>query len=130
MEIKEKEKETIMKKFLALALVLCMVLALAPVAKAETGSVYWLNFKPESDEILQQIAKRYTEKTGVPVTVVTAASGTYSQTLTAEMDKSTPPTLFIVGNQEGVKTWSEYCLDLTGTKIANELNTDAYNLYD
>ena len=35
-----------------------------------------------------------------------------------------------MGNQEGVKTWSEYCLDLTGTKIANELNTDAYNLYD
>ena len=130
MEIKEKEKETIMKKFLALALVLCMVLALAPVAKAETGSVYWLNFKPESDEILQQIAKMYTEKTGVPVNVVTAASGTYLQTLTAEMDKSNPPTLFIVGNQEGVKTWGDYCLDLKGTKIANELNTDAYNLYD
>ena len=130
MEIKEKEKETIMKKFLALALVLCMVLALAPVAKAETGSVYWLNFKPESDEILQQIAKMYTEKTGVPVNVVTAASGTYSQTLTAEMDKSTPPTLFIVGNQAGANTWSEYCLDLAGTKIANELNTDAYNIYD
>ena len=130
MEIKEKEKETIMKKFLALALVLCMVLALAPVAKAETGSVYWLNFKPESDEVLQQIAKMYTEKTGVPVNVVTAASGTYSQTLTAEMDKSTPPTLFIVGNQAGANTWSEYCLDLAGTKIANELNTDAYNIYD
>ncbi|MBR3136898.1 MAG: ABC transporter substrate-binding protein [Clostridia bacterium] len=119
-----------MKKILALALVLCLMFALVPVTTAETGSVYWLNFKPESDEVLQQIAKMYTEKTGVPVNVVTAASGTYSQTLTAEMDKSTPPTLFIVGNQEGVKTWSEYCLDLTGTKIANELNTDAYNLYD
>ncbi len=97
---------------------------------AATGSVYWLNFKPESDEVLQNVAKLYTEKTGVPVNVVTAASGTYSQTLTAEMDKSNPPTLFIVGNQEGVKTWADYCLDLTGTKIANELNTDAYNLYD
>ena len=140
-----------MKKFLALALVLCMVIALVACSgakkteepktetktettetktEAKTGSVYWLNFKPESDEVLQKVAKLYTEKTGVAVNVVTAASGTYSQTLTAEMDKSTPPTLFIVGNQEGVKTWSDYCLDLKGTKIANELNTDAYNLYD
>ena len=100
------------------------------MTSAETGSVYWLNFKPESDEDLQKVAKLYTEKTGVPVNVVTAASGTYSQTLTAEMDKSTPPTLFIVGNQAGANTWSEYCLDLAGTKIANELNTDAYNIYD
>ena len=95
-----------------------------------TGSVYWLNFKPESDEVLQKVAEMYTNETGVPVKVVTAASGTYSQTLTAEMDKSAPPTLFNIGNMEGVKTWSDYALDLTGTAIANELNTDAYNLYD
>ena len=119
-----------MKKIFALALVLCLVFALVPVTNAKDGSVYWLNFKPESDEVLQQVAKLYTEKTGVAVNVVTAASGTYSQTLTAEMDKSNPPTLFIVGNQAGANTWSDYCLDLAGTKIANELNTDAYNIYD
>ena len=80
--------------------------------------------------MLQKVAEMYTNETGVPVKVVTAASGTYSQTLTAEMDKSAPPTLFNIGNMEGVKTWSDYALDLTGTAIANELNTDAYNLYD
>ena len=95
-----------------------------------SGSVYWLNFKPESDDVLQQIAQMYTEETGVPVKVVTAASGTYSQTLNAEMDKSAPPTLFVIGNQAGVKDWADYALDLNGTAIANELNTDAYNLYD
>jgi raffinose/stachyose/melibiose transport system substrate-binding protein len=94
------------------------------------GKVYFLNFKPELDETLQGLAKTYTEKTGVDVKVVTAASGTYSQTLTAEMDKSTKPTLFIIGNQAGVKEWKDYAIDLTGTAIANELNTDAYNLYD
>ena len=47
-------------------------------APAAAGSVYWLNFKPESDEVLQKVAAMYTEKTGVPVTVVTAASGTYN----------------------------------------------------
>ena len=57
-------------------------------APAAAGSVYWLNFKPESDEVLQKVAAMYTEKTGVPVTVVTAASGTYESTLTAEMAKT------------------------------------------
>ncbi len=97
---------------------------------AADGAVYWLNFKPEADEILQQVAAMYTEKTGVPVTVTTAASGTYESTLRAEMDKSTPPTLFVIGNAPAVETWKDYALDLTGTAIANELNTDAYNLYD
>ena len=40
---------------------------------AEGGSVYYLNFKPEVDEQWQQIAAAYTEATGVPVKVVTAA---------------------------------------------------------
>ena len=119
-----------MKKIFALALVLCLMFALVPVTNAKDGSVYWLNFKPESDEVLQQVAKMYTEKTGVQVNVVTAASGTYLQTLTAEMDKSNPPTIFVVGNAESANTWSDYCLDLAGTKIANELNTDGYNVYD
>ncbi len=97
---------------------------------AASGSVYWLNFKPESDEVLQEVAKMYKEAKGVDVKVVTAASGTYSQQLTAEMDKSNPPTMFVIGNSAGVKDWTDYALDLTGTPIANELNTDAYNLYD
>ena len=35
-----------------------------------------------------------------------------------------------MGNQSAVGTCGDYCYDLTGTKIAGELNTDAYNLYD
>ena len=62
--------------------------------------------------------------------VVTAASGTYNQTLTSEMDKTDAPTLFVVGNAAAVDTWGEYCLDLTGTPVADELSTDAYMLYD
>lgn len=100
-----------------------------PPADAE-GRVYWLNFKPESDGDLLKVAEMYIAKTGVPVKIVTAASGTYSQTLNAEMGKSEAPTIFVVGNQAGVRDWTDYALDLTGTPIANELNTDAYNLYD
>ena len=92
--------------------------------------MYWLNFKPEVDEVLQDLASTYTEQTGVPVKVVTAASGTYNQTLTSEMDKSEPPTLFVIGSQAAVKQWGDYALDLKGTAIESESNTDAYNLYD
>ena len=120
-----------MKKTLALILVVVMVLALfAGCKKEEKGSVYWLNFKPELDETLQDLAKTYTQKTGVEVKVVTAASGTYEQTLLAEMDKSSAPTLFVIGNQAAVKTWKDYAKDLKGTDIEKQLNTDAYNLYD
>ena len=123
-----------MKKLFAMLLALVMVLSFAacgnePEGEA-TGSVYWLNFKPESDEVLKELAAKYTEETGVPVEILTAASGTYNETLTAEMDKSEAPTIFIVKNPADVETWGDYCLDLTGTAIADELNTDAYMLYD
>ena len=97
---------------------------------AAEGRVYWLNFKPELEETAQKLAETYTAKTGVPVKVITAASGTYSQTLNAEMGKSEAPTIFVVGNQAGVRDWADYTLDLRGTAIEAELNTDAYNLYD
>ena len=122
-----------MKKILSILLVLAMALtcvACGGGGEAEKGSVYWLNFKPESDEALQEIAKMYTDETGIEVKVVTAASGTYNETLTAEMDKSEAPTMFVVGNAAAVETWGDYCLDLKDTSIAKELNTDAYMLYD
>ena len=119
-----------MKKFLAMILALVMALSLISCGKEDEPSVYWLNFKPEAHDALQGVAKMYTEETGIPVQIVTAASGEYDPTLTAEMDKEEAPTLFVVGNDAAVKTWGDYCLDLAGTAIANELNTDAYNLYD
>ena len=97
---------------------------------SEKGRVYWLNFKPESDEVLQEVAKMYTEETGVEVKVLTAASGTYNQTLIAEMDKEEAPTLFVIGNQNAVKEWKDYAVNLKDSAIAKELNTDAYNMYD
>ena len=74
---------------------MCLTLVAGAASAEATGKVYYLNFKPEADEAWQALAKTYTEQTGVPVTVVTAASGTYSETLTAEMDKGdAAPTLF------------------------------------
>ena len=144
-----------MKKFLALLLALVMVFALAACGEADApasdapaseapasdapaseapadgaaGSVYYLNFKPEADQAWQDLAALYTEQTGVTVKVVTAASGEYSSTLTAEMDKSDMPTLFQCGNQAGLDTWGDYCYDLTDTAVYKEMTTDDFNLF-
>lgn len=118
------------KKLFALALVLVMVMSIfAGCGSSDKGSVYWLNFKPESDEALQQIAAMYEKETGVKVKVVTAASGTYEQQLTSELGKSAPPTIFVVSNTTGLEKWGNYVSDLSNTAVVNELNTDAYNMY-
>ena len=54
----------------------------------EAGQVYFLNFKPEQADAWDSLAAAYTDETGVPVTVQTAASGTYESTLKSEMAKS------------------------------------------
>ena len=145
-----------MKKLIAMLLALVMVLGLAAcggnaapaetkAAPAETkapateaaadntaaeGRVYYLNFKPEADTTMQELAALYTETTGVPVKVVTAASGQYSDTLTAEMAKTEAPTIFNIGNLSGLNDWDDYALNLADTAVANELTTDEFNLYN
>lgn len=104
----------------------------APAATAASGEgqVYYLNFKPEADEAWQTIAASYTQQTGVPVTVVTAASGTYEETLSAEIIKDEAPTLFQVNGPVGLANWKDYCYDLKGTSIYNELTSDSFALMD
>ena len=143
-----------MKKLFAMLLVLAMVLSMAacgasapaateapaatqaPAAEkpaeapAAEGSVYYLNFKPEQDEAWQKLAKEYTEKTGVPVTVLTAASGTYEETLMAEMGKTEAPTLFQVNGPVGLANWVDYCYDLSGSDLYGHLVSDDFALKD
>ena len=99
-------------------------------ASSEGGSVYFLNFKPEQDEAWQNLAKVYTEETGVEVTVVTAASGNYETTLMAEMGKEDAPTLFQVNGPVGLANWKDYCLDLADSDIYGEIISDEYVLKD
>ena len=85
------------------------------------GSVYYLNFKPEVDKQWQKIAKAYTEKTGVEVKVVTAASNQYETTLKSEIAGSNAPTLFQINGPIGYESWKDYCLDLTDTDLYKNL---------
>ncbi len=95
---------------------------------ASKGKVYYLNFKPEQDKDWQNLAKKYTEETGIDVTVKTAAEGTYESTLTAEMDKDEAPTLFQVNGPVGLNNWKDYCADLSGSDILGQLTTEDYAL--
>ncbi len=119
-----------MKKLFALIIALCVAMSLLTVAaSAEGGKVYYLNFKPEADAAWQDLAAKYTALTGVEVKVLTAASGSYSTTLTGEMDKKdAAPTLFQIGNAEGVATWADYALALDGTDLISEMTTGDFNL--
>ncbi|WP_428638537.1 ABC transporter substrate-binding protein [Schaalia sp.] len=90
-------------------------------AADDKGSVYYLSFKPEQDAIWQEVAKAYTAETGVEVKVVTAASGTYEQTLKSEIAKSDAPTLFQINGPIGLKNWKDYTADLTDTDFAKAL---------
>ena len=87
----------------------------------EKGSVYFLNFKPEQADAWVALADAYTEETGVPVTVQTAASGTYEQTLRSEMAKSDAPTIFQVNGPVGLATWKDYAANLKDTAIYEHL---------
>ena len=84
----------------------------------------------EQDAQWQELAKLYTEETGVPVTVLTAASGNYETTLKSEMAKTDAPTLFQVNGPVGLASWKDYCYDLKDSKIAGELTNDEFALMD
>ncbi len=99
----------------------------APAASGE-GAVYYLNFKPEQADQWVALAETYTKETGVPVTVVTATSGTYEQTLKSEMAKSEAPTLFQVNGPVGLASWKDYCYDLKDSAVYKDLSSDDFAL--
>ena len=122
-----------MKKYFAAAMSAAMVAGLAVVptqAEEAKGSVYYLNFKPEQATQWEDLAKIYTEQTGVEVNVLTAASGTYESTLKSEMAKDEVPTLFQVNGPVGLATWKDYCLDLKDSDVYSHLKSDDFALKD
>ncbi len=86
------------------------------------GSVYFLNFKPEVADQYGTIIAEYKKETGVDVKIQTAAAGTYEQTLTSEMAKSDPPTIFQINGPVGYSNWKDYTADLTNSEIYKHLS--------
>lgn len=91
-------------------------------ADSGAGKVYYLNFKPEVTDVWEEIAKTYTEETGVDVRVVTAAGGNYESTLKSEIAKKDAPTLFQINGPVGYQSWKDYCADLTDSGFYQALS--------
>ena len=104
--------------------------AASTAATSAGGKVYYLNFKPEQDKDWQALATTYTQQTGVPVTVVTAASGEYETTLMSEIAKTDAPTLFQVNGPVGLANWKDYCYDQSGSELYKHLKSDDFALKD
>lgn len=121
------------KRILSLLLVLLtltLTLGLAGCGKNGKYPVYFLNFKPESAAVYEEIAKEYEKEKGVTVKVVTAAANTYEQTLKSEIAKSNAPTIFQLNGPIGYQSWKDYCLDLSDSKLYSYLNDKSLAITD
>lgn len=102
--------------------------ASATAADAAGGKVYYLNFKPEQADQWKELAKTYTDQTGVEVKVETAASGTYEEQRKSEMAKSEAPTLFQVNGPVELAAWGDYCYNLKDSAVYSNLKSDDFAL--
>lgn len=91
-------------------------------ADATKGTVRFLNFKPELADAWPTVIDDFTAETGIEVELKTAASGTYEQTLKADIAKKDAPTLFIINGPVGYASWKNYCADLSGTDLYSWLS--------
>ncbi|MBR0447322.1 MAG: ABC transporter substrate-binding protein, partial [Clostridia bacterium] len=128
----KKELHRLVAVLLAVALALAMVMGLAACGRKtdDTLSVRYLNFKPESADKYQALAKLYEEQTGVKIIVETAANNTYEQTLSAKMATDEAPTLFQINGPRGYAAWKDYCADLKGTQLYQHLTDKALAVTD
>ena len=123
------------KRALSLVLAAAMtssLLACVSVQAEETysGTLRWLNYKPEVADAMNEIAAAYTEETGIDMQIETAASGQYEATLTARMDSSDAPAIFVVDSTNMLNTWKDYIADLSGTELYSFVSDDSYTLND
>lgn len=95
--------------------------ASSAAAPAGSGTIYYLNFKPEIADVYKKIGDAYKAETGVTLKVNTAAAGTYEQTLKSEIVKTDAPVLFQINGPKGYANWKDYCADLKDTELYKHL---------
>lgn len=121
-----------MKKILSILMVVSLIVTLfaacgedkpqtTPQTNSSGTTIRFLNFKPESATVYDEIAKAYNQETGNTLIVETAASGNYEQTLSAKMGTNEAPTLFQINGPKGYANWKDYCADLSNTELYKHL---------
>lgn len=116
--------------FLTVILLLSCLSLAGCTSRKNAALVYFLNFKPESASVYEELAEKYEAETGIKVKVVTAAANTYEQTLKSEIAKSNPPTIFQVNGPIGYDAWSDYCLNIKDSKLYSFLSDKSLAIHD
>lgn len=123
-----------------IALVVCAVLAACAFAafgfsksfgantdRSANGKVIFFNLKPEATAAWEEVAKKYTDETGVTVSIVTPTGGQYEKRLKTEVEKNKNnpdgmPTLFQINGPVGYANWKDYTADLTSSPLYMQLS--------
>ncbi len=118
-------------KILSFLMVVLLVFSFAGCGQeSKEAQVYFLNFKPESAAVYEEIAEKYEEEKGVKIKVLTAAANTYEQTLKSEIAKTAAPTIFQINGPIGYKSWKDYCLDIKDSKLYSYLSDKSLAIKD
>lgn len=103
---------------LILSLALAMALGLAGCSGAATPSVYcFFSFEGAQADAMKSIAREYTAKTGIPVTVETVSPGSYEEQLARALVQKDAPTIFQVDGPAGYSRFQEYTANLGDSEM-------------
>ena len=102
-----------MKKLIALVLAVAMMLT----AASALADIVICQNKVEIGTVMEEYAKGYTERTGVPVKVITAGgSSDYNTALKSEMASGREPDIFVIEGVSGYELWKDRIADQTGAE--------------
>ena len=100
-----------MKKLIAVVL----TLALLMTAASALADIVICQNKVEITSQMEEFAKLYEEKSGVPVKVITGGgSSDYNTVLKAEMASGREPDIFVIEGPSGYELWKDKIADMTG----------------
>ena len=95
----------------------------APAASSGEG-IRLVNGKIEVDQMLKDAAKKYTEESGVQVTIESMGGGVNIQdTLKGQYQADNMPDIFVCGSDDDFGNWDGLLVDMSGEKWASD--TDA-----
>ena len=102
-----------MKKLLAIVLTLALIVTTA----SALADIVIVQNKVEITSQMEEFAKLYEEKTGVPVKVITGGgSSDYNTVLKAEMQSGREPDIFVIEGPVHYEMWKDKIADQTGAE--------------
>ncbi len=102
-----------MKKLIAIVL----TLALMMTAASALADIVIVQNKVEITSQMEDFAKLYEQKTGVPVKVITGGgSSDYNTVLKAEMQSGREPDIFVIEGPSSYELWKDKIADQTGAE--------------